>query len=258
MIQLEKVINMFIRLGALFLFVLCCAQSVCVASSKEDALQFDIPVVQGVEKYLNLLEYPSYLAVALENNAIKVSNAGRPTLIDERTIQFKSAMLRFSEKKDAVYVYETSLEWDIQLKHLKFEVPVEIDTSSVSTGNISIRVFVPLASLFPDALVERIKIKIQMLSGAETQMRMLSYFDEVSKQSGSASGLQGLFSRVMLQSFSLHVDSDGGCAYAREPGDAESLSDQAYLLVTLAIWLIIGPASIAAFFVWQNRKNRNL
>jgi hypothetical protein len=37
--------------------------------------------------------------VALENNGNKTSNMGRPTLIDERNIQLKSAILRFVEKK---------------------------------------------------------------------------------------------------------------------------------------------------------------
>jgi len=244
------------RLIVLFLFVFCWAQPLYAASSKEDAIQIEIPIVQGVEKYLDMLEYPAYIVVALENNGIKVRNMGRPTLIDERTIQFKIAMLRFVEKKGAVYSYKSSLEWDIPLKHLKFEVPVEIDTSSASKGNIRVSVFLPLAGLFPDVLVERIKVEIQILSGPEVQKRMVGYFDDLSKKNDPASGLQGLFSKIMLQSYSAPVDAGGVCA-PREPGDAESLSDQACLLATLAIWLVIGPASIAAFIIWRNRKNRN-
>lgn len=247
---------MLSRLGVLFLFVLCCAQPVCAASSKGGALQFEIPIAQGAEKYLELLEYPAYLVVALENNGIKTSNMGRPTLIDERTVQLKSAMLHFVEKKGAVYSYKGSLEWDIPLKHLKFEVPVEIDTSSASKGNIQVSVFLPLANLFPDALVERIRIKIQTLSRPEVQKQMLGYFDDLSRKTDPASGLQGLTSKIMLQSYSAADDASGVCI-SREPGDAESLSDQAYLLATLAIWLIIGPGSIAAFIFWRNRKNRN-
>lgn len=247
---------MFSRLIALVVFVLCSVQPIYAASSsKEGALQFEIPIVQGTEKYLELLGYPAYLAVALENNGIKASNMGRPTLIDERTIQLKSAMLRFVEKKGAVYFYEGSLEWDIPLKHLKFEVPVEIDTSSISKGNIQISVFLSLANLFPDALVERIRMKIQMLSGPDVQKQMLGYFDGLSSKTDPATGLQGLFSKIMLQSFSAPIDAGGVCI-SREPGDAESLSDQAYLLATLAIWLVIVPALITAFIIWRSYKNR--
>lgn len=246
---------MLSRLIALFLFCLCYAQPTYAASSREGALQFEISVVQGTEKYLELLAYPAYLVVALENNGIKTSNMGRLALIDERTVQLKSAMLHFVEKKGAVYSYKGGFEWDIPLKHLKFEVPVEIDTSSASKGNIQVSVFLPLANLFPDVLVERIRIKIQTLSEPAVQKQMLGYFDDLSKKTESTSGLQGLFSKIMLQSYSAPVDAGGVCT-PREPGDAESLSDQAYLLATLVIWLIIVPASFAAFIIWRKRKNR--
>lgn len=244
------------RLVALFLFLLCWIQPAYAASPKGEALQFKIPIVQGAGKYLGLLEYPAYLVAALENNGIKTSSMGRPTLIDERTVQLKSAMLRFTEKKGAVYSYKGSLEWDTPLKHLKFEVPMEIDTSSASKGNIKVSVFLPLANLFPDVLVERIRMKIQSLSSPAVQKQMLGYFDDLSKKTESTSGLQGLFSKIMLQSYSTPVDAGRVCT-SHEPGDAESLTDQAYLLVTLAIWLIIGPGAIAAFIFWRNRKNRS-
>jgi hypothetical protein len=88
---------------------------------------------------------------------------------------------------------------------------VEIDTSSASKGNIRISVFLPLANFFPDALVEHIRMKIQSLSGHEVQKQMLGYFDDLSKKTDPASGLQGLFSKIMLQSYSAPVDVGGAC-----------------------------------------------
>jgi len=251
---------MLSRVIVLFLLGLCFAQSTFAASSKEGVLQFEIPVVPGAEKYLELLKYPSYLVVALENNGIKSSNMGRPTLIDERTVQLKSAMLQFAEKKGAVYSYKAGLEWDISLKHLKFEVPVEIDTSSISKGNIQVRVFLPLANSFPDVLVDRIRMKIQSLSGSVVQKKMVDYLDDISKKVEPKSGLQGVFSKIMLQSFMLQsysapVETLGACP-PHEAGDAESLSDQAYLLATLAIWLIIVPGAMAIMLYLRKRKSK--
>ena len=68
---------MLTRLFAFFLYVLCWAQPLYGASPKEDALQIEIHLVQGAEKYLDLVEYPAYLVVALENNGIKASNKNR-------------------------------------------------------------------------------------------------------------------------------------------------------------------------------------
>lgn len=244
------------RLLIVFVYLVYSAPLANAASTKDEALRFDIPVVQGAEKYLEMLAYPAYLVAALENNGIKASNMGRPTLVDESTVQLKSAMLHFTEKKGAVYSYNGSLEWDIPLKHLKIDIPVEIDTSSASKGSIRVSVFLPLASFSPDALLDRIKLKVQTLSGPVVQKKMLDYFDEVSKKAKPNSGLQDMFAKIMLQSYALPVEQVQVCA-VHEPGDAESLSDQAYLFATLAIWLIIVPGTIATYLYWRKRKNRN-
>jgi hypothetical protein len=80
-------------------------------------------------------------------------------------------------------------------------------------------------------------MKIQIISDPDIQKQMLGYFDDLSSKTEPATGLHGLFSKIMLHSYSRTIDAGGDCI-SREPGDAESLSDQAYLL---AIWLIIGP-----------------
>ena len=243
------------------LFAWCSLSTVFAAEASSNALQFDIAVVQGAERYLELLEYPAYLAVALENNGIKPSNMGSISLVDEHTVQLKSAMLQYVGKSGSVYTYKSSLEWDIPFKHLKFDVPVEVDMGSVAKGAAHVSVLLPLANLFPNALVDRIRMKIQMLSGEDVQKRMLGYFDDLSGKTDHAPGLQGLFSKILLAKIQLQSCSAPigpvEVIVPKEPGDAEPLSDQAYLLATLAIWLIIGPASIALFIIWRNRKSRN-
>ena len=243
------------RLVAFFVLVLSTAGLTFAASSNDGALKFDIPVVQGAEKYLELLEYPAYLLVALENNGIKTSNMGRPKLVDEKTVQLKTAMLHYVEKKGAIYKYTGSLEWDNPVKHMKFEMPIEIDTSSVLSGNIKVSVFLPVVNFFPDVLVERIRIKIHMLTGPEIQKQMLAYFADLEKKNDPSVGLHGLLSSIMLQSYDV-TSYPGGLCTLREPGDAESLSDQAYLFATLAIWFVILPALVASFIFWRKRKRK--
>lgn len=250
-------VNLVFRSGVAIFFVLCPLSTVFAAETSNDALQFDIAVVQGAERYLELLEYPAYLVVALENNGIKPSNAGHASLTDERTIQLKNAMLRYVEKRGSVYAYQSSLEWDMPLKHLKFELPMEIDTSSVPKGHMLVRVYLPLAKLFPDALTERIRMKVQALSGPDIQKEMLSYFDDLARKSPAGSGVQGMFSQIMLQSYNVPSDMGEICP-PREPGDAESLSDQAYLLATLVIWLVIVPIFIMTFILLRRRKARKV
>lgn len=243
-------------------FAMCSLSSAVLADdAQNNALRFDIVLVPGAERYLDLLEYPAYLAVALENNGVKPSNKGTVFLVDERTIQFLSAMLQFAGKSGSVYSYKSTLEWDLPLKHLKFDVPVEVDVSDVAKGTARVNILLPLASLFPDALTDRIRMKVQALSGMELQKRMLGYFDDLSSKTDPASGVQGLFPKILLakiQSQSCATPAEATAVVVpSEPGDAEPLADQVYLLATLVIWLVIGPALIAVYIIWRGRKNKN-
>jgi hypothetical protein len=244
------------RLVVLCLLCLCCVNPTFASSHKDGALKFEIPIEMGAAKYLEFLEYPAYLVAALENNSTRTSNMGSLALIDERTVQFKNATLHFSEKKGEVYLYKGRIEWVTPLKSLIFDIPVEIDTSSVSKGNIRVSIIFPLANFVPDALVERIKLKVQAMSALAMQRKMLNYFNDLSKNIASESNLQAMFPVIMFQAYNAPRDSSGVCP-PREPGDAESLADQAYLLATLAIWLIVVPTSIAAFIYWRKRKKLN-
>lgn len=246
---------MFIRFFTACLVVFSFMLPALAESSKTDAIQIEIPVAHGVEKYLDFLEYPSYMMVALGNNGVKLSNSFRTVLVDERTIQLQSAILRFTGKKGEKYFYKVSLEWDIPLKHLKFEVPVEVDTASILNGNIKVSVFIPLAGIFPDALIERIQTIVRNLSRLEIQNHMIGYFDGLVKNTDANDKLNQIFKKVMLQSYGSSVQVATVCP-PHEPGDAEALSDQVYLLVTLAIWLILVPLG-AVMFVFLRKRRLN-
>jgi hypothetical protein len=237
----------------LLLLYLCCLNQTFAASHKDGALQFEIPIEADAAKFLGFLEYPAYLVAALEINGIKTSILSRPTLVDEQTVQFNKVTLHFAEKKGMVYLYKGSFEWVTPIKTLTFDVPVEVDTSTVSKGKIQISIFLPLTNLFPDTLVERIKFKVRTLSEPAMQGKMLNYFNDLSNKTVSGSKLQDIFPLIMLQAY--NAPSNVVTCPPHEPGDAESLSDQAYLLITLAIWLIIAPVAIASYLYWRKRKN---
>lgn len=243
--------GIYARLLVAAVILLLCSPAYAVAKESKDALQFDIMVAQGAERYLELLEYPAYLAVALENNGIKPSgHLGRALLIDESSIQFKNAKLRYIGKSGFVYKYKFNLEWGAI-----FELPMEVDTSLMLKGHMLVRVYIPMARLFPDVLVERIRTKIQILSGPDVQKKMLTYLDDLANKNTNAHKLEGIFSQIMMQSYNspVGIGDSAECAI-REPGDAESLSDQAYLLVTLAIWLIVVPLAAASYYGWKRFK----
>ena len=248
----------FKALMMLMAFSVNLLMSANAAQAAKDTLEFRIMTLPGAARHLDMLAYPGYLVVALENNGIKPANSGKVILLDERSIQLNSAVLKFVERKRGIFFYSTSLEWDIGVTQMKFDIPLEIDTSSAEQGQLAVRVHLPLANLFPEALTKRIGLKVQALTNPETQKKMLSYLDDLTGKRTKQDGLESIFLQIMTQAYNSPLSGSGPCA-GREPGDAESLSDQAYLLATLAIWLIVVPFGILAYYLQRRvRRSRNM
>jgi hypothetical protein len=221
-----------------------------------NALQFVIPVLPEAERYLDLLAYPPYLAVALENNGITPSNLTRVTVVDAHTVQFRNAFLRFSEKKGPLFIYQGKMELEIANVKTGFNLRTEVDISEIKKGTVTIRIYTPLAGLLPKPLVDKIEIKIQSLAGEAVQKKMLAYLDDLEKRRPQGSGIAGTLELILIQGY--NTSSSARLGEGREPGDAEPFSDQILFLATLAIWFIVVPLAALSFYLWRRFKHRRL
>lgn len=226
------------------------------AENPSNALQFVIPVVPGAERHLDLLAYPSYLAVALDNNGITPSDSSRVTIVDGHTLQFKNAFLHFSEKKGPRFIYQAKMEWEIANVKTGINLRTEVDTSEIKKGMVTIRVYTPLARLLPEPLVDKIRLKIQSLTGESVQKKMLAYFNDLEKRRPQGSGTEGTLELILVQAY--NTSSSARLGVGREPGDAEPFSDQILFLATLAIWFIVVPLAALSFYLWRKFKHRLL
>ncbi len=224
-------------------------------ADNKDSMQFDVPILQEAKRHLELLEYPAYLAVALDNNNVGLGGAGKIMILDGKTLQYKTATLRFVEKKGPLYRYEGSVDWGIGMVQTSFKMPIEVDVSSMNQGKINVRVHLPLAKLFPQELTDRIRLKVTLLADLSLQKKMLEYFDALEKKPVSGAGIEGTANLIMIQAYNLQA-SRAGDSLPREPGDAEPLPDQFLLLITLAIWLVIVPSVALGQYLWRKHRRR--
>lgn len=239
----------------LLIFFTTFAEAILANQRMSEPLSFDIPVVSGVDRYLNFLTSPAYLVVALQNNGVNASNMGRPNLINAQTVEMNLVRLTFIEIQSEVYSYDVALEWQSPIKTFYFNIPMEIDTTKIRTGSVRVNFFIPYASQFPEALIDRLRIRISFFSDPEFQEAVVSYLDGLSGTVEPRLGFDGLTDALMLQSFSSNLPVVRDCGVS-EPGDAESLSEQWALFVTLAIWLIIMPICLLLWSLWiRSKKN---
>lgn len=246
---------MFSRLILLLFLMFGLFQDTHSQTSKNSPLKFEITVIDGVEKYLELMQYPAYLVVALENNGIAASGSGRLKLVSESKVQSVGHFLfYFSKKDDNVYFYNAVLEWDTPIKRFTFDVPIQVNTAAIAKRVISVSFDIPMAEVFPDQLTNRIREKIVSLTNPNIQKLILDNLDEIMKKQGLDGSISNLKYQLMFQAYNRQIERvSAEPATIREPGDSVPLSDQVYFFGTLGIWLI-SPLIILGLY--KSRKYR--
>ena len=217
----------------------------------QDAMTLEIPVLPEARRHIALLEYPPYLALALDNIGVKLTSSDKITIPDANSLQYKNMVLRYVHRNGSVYSYEASLEWGIGT------LPIEVDLSKLDKGKINVRIFLPAAKLLPQDLTDRIQLKMQRLADVAVQRKLLAYFDDLQKKSGPASGMEAIFNLILVQAYNNQAATIGSFV-SRGPDDAESWSDQLLLLITLIFWLVIVPLVVAGPYLWRKYRHRPL
>jgi len=231
--------------GYVFVTAVALAQpSLCTAQQQGEAIRFDVPAVPGVQRYVDLLAQPGYLAIVLENNGFSPSQSSKLKISEQgRAAEIRGATLRFTGRNGTVYSYEAS--YSLGLGNSKFSFPVTVDTSGMPSGKVFIALSPPLVSLIPEELTDRIRLKSHLIANVVAQQRVLAYLDAKSKEGD-------VVEAILADAYNR---SDGPMAEGgRDVGDAVPLSDQWLLILTLFIWLIVVPAFL---FVYRRRHRRS-
>lgn len=216
-----------------------------------ERIQFEIPALPGLQRYVDLLAYPSYVALALDNAGSGPSVSSRPVIESANSLRIRYAVMRFTGRKDAVFSYEAGVTFSIGVGETTFALPVTVDTSALAGGRIKVEAAPPLAKLFPQELRDRMMVKAQLVADRARQQAVLDYLDNIAKNLPAGAGAGAMGERILIDAYN-HSGAAAGPG-GREPGDAEPLSDQAMLIATLAIWLIVVPA---VFLVRRLRARR--
>lgn len=242
--KLKSLLQLAIQ--AMFISVACCATFVAYAA---DEIRIEIPVMPALERYADLLTFPGFFGVALENNGLSPSMSSKLQVREQgRILEIRNATLRYASKKGAIYTYEAAVTLNLGVSESKLAFPVTVDLARVSAGKVVVTARPPLASLFPAELTDRIRIKASLIANATTQQKMIEYLDGFAK-TGSAE-MAALVELILIDAY----NKGGGPVVkgGRDAGEAVPLSDQWMLLLTLVIWLLIVPA----FFLYQRLRAR--
>ena len=221
------------------------------ANESNSNLKFQIKVVENTSKFVDLLQYPSYLAVAFENSGIRATNAGRVILVDRENLQFRNVSVKFLEKKGGLIKYMSHIQWDLSMTKVTIDIPFEIDLRRLDEKIVEVSFYPKGSALLPDALVQKMQMKILAVASLEAQQAIINYLQKISNK--NKRGIEGMLETILIDSYNLPVISSGdGC---KEFGDAEQLKDQYNLLATILIWFLLLPTTVG--FLWWKKHRKN-
>ena len=238
---------------ARFLLIALSLSCGAAMAQKSEGIRFEVPVLPGAARHLELLTAPAYLALALENNGLSPSLSSRMMIRGRESFQIKAGIVRYTGRKGTVFNYEAGINLSFGVGESSFTVRVEIDTSTLEQGKITVRVFPPLAKLVPQPFIERVEFKMRALANLQAQQNVLAYLDRIAKEPGKKRGFDSMLEAIAFEAYNRSV-SPSAATPARDRGEGEPLSDQAMLLATLAIWLIGFPVFL--YFIRTRRKGQ--
>jgi hypothetical protein len=240
-----SLLSRLLALAPLLLLPFCAVAE----NDNSNEVRLQIPALPELQRYEDLLSYPTYLAVVLDNNGLSPSLSHRPTLINPGTLRIGPAVLRFKEKTGSIYRYEAGVTINLGLTESEFTFPLVVDTEGIRTGKILVVLKPPLGGFLPSELLGRIQIKAELLSNVHAQQKIYAYLDKLSASGKRGDDVRTLFEPILLDAYNKSAASSQAHtsqAHTSQPIDAFSLSDQwGFLLAMLASLLVVSIATKA-------------
>lgn len=224
-------------------------------STDLQGLRLELSVTPRLAPFTELLETPAYIAVALENSGNAPSMSAKPKILKlGHAVRVRYATLTFVSRKGLQFNYEAEIDASIGIATTRLTIPVTVDASNVAKGKLVALLRPPMAGVLPDELRNRIQQRAQQMASPVLQEGVATYLERLAVAAGFSGKANALFVPLLIDSYNLEFK--GVSAFGKEPGDAEPLSDQLMLIVTLLIWLVAVPLAIGAQ-AWRAKRRDN-
>ena len=216
------------------------AAAASAQQSAKPAITLEVPVLPDAARHLDLLALPAYLALVLENNGLNPSLSSRVVVKDRTAFSIRSGTVQFVERKGPVFRYEGTVTIPLGLAEPGFTVPVDVDTSAIAQGKLVVRAYsgpIGGAAAGPD--------RTGGVQGPCARgCRVAAQGGGIPRPAGTGAPREGTRARADARGDRLRGIQPGwpgGRPAQSTAVEPEALSDQALLLITVAIWLLGFP-----------------
>ena len=171
-------------------------QSIAMART-DNALEYTIPAIRGLERYIEMLEYPPYLALAIDNSGIRVGTGGL-VVVDKHTLQINYLRLKFVKKDGEVYTYNIGPAWGLSLESIGLNLKVEIDCSQLRNGFVTVRIHMFRIDFFLSSVKYIIDYKIGLAS-ENNQKIIIKWLDGLKVVESPHISIDAIINQIAMQ-----------------------------------------------------------
>ena len=179
--------------------VIAC-QSIAMARS-DNTLEYTIPVLRGLERYTEMLEYPPYLAIAIDNRGIRIGSS-RLVVVDKHTLRINYLRLSFVKKDGEVYTYNIEPALGLSLESIGLNLKVEIDCSQLRNGFVTLRIYMFRIDFFLSSVKYMIDYKIGLAS-IDNQKLILKWLDGLKGADSPHISIDAIINQIAMQRIDL-------------------------------------------------------
>lgn len=205
------------------------------ASDNEDGvLRYRIPAINGAERFIEVLEYPTYLALALQNKGVRIAGNYEIEIKDQQTFDIKGIEVKFVKRDGSLFFYQVKLDLSILAGKAPPSLTMEVDISELRNKVLAISVSSSFIKYLPENVREIIKAKIQKIASEHNQKKVLEYLNKLSSASRQNNGIQNVFGGIVIDAYNMHIN-DNGLTYKTDI----KLSQQIYIYIAIAFFIIM-------------------
>lgn len=233
----------YLKSAILVLLGIVFASAAFAVDKKDNALSFDIVLIPQASRHVQWLAYPSYLAVALENNSLSLDISSNLAIRDGKSLKFDKYLVNYLGERGNTYFYTVDVYLPIGGK---FDIPVEIDASAVNAGKLTINVKMPLSEYIPLNYKERVAQRLNRITDVAIQRKLADYLDGFDAKPGFSKKMESKIELLMIDSYNRRIINSNRPS-GKDPMRAEPISESILLigsLLTLLVMIIFGIATL--------------
>jgi hypothetical protein len=169
----------------------------------ENVTTFSIPVLSETADFLYLLEYPPYLAVAMENNGIIIKKYSKITINDEHSLDLMGITISYINRSDSLFFYQINYGWDKLYNNFFQKILLEIDTSDPDQWVIRLSIPALFMKILPNDFYNKLKMKAQTIASLDNQKQMINYFNKINSTQEQANEPSKMLEAILINGYNL-------------------------------------------------------